>query len=179
MDQPRPELYLEDIAVGMRFKSSSVTVTEADIVAFGRQFDPQPFHTDPVAAKDSVFHGLAASGWHTAALTMRLFVESEFRIAGGLLGAGVEVLDWPRPVRPGDTLHVIVEVLSVRESKTRPTQGMVVVRSTTINQHGEVVQNLQPKMVVRKRTAGVQPTHTAAPEAAGDATSQADGAKDE
>ena len=178
MNQPRSELYLDDITVGMRFKSSNLTVSEADIIAFGRQFDPQPFHTDPAAATDSVFQGLAASGWHTAALTMRLFVESDFRIAGGLLGAGVEALDWPRPVRPGDTLHVEVEVLSVRESRTRPEQGMVVVRSMTINQHGEVVQNLQPKMVVRKRIADAartqDPPELGAPEA-----EQADGVQDD
>ncbi|MEP6779843.1 MAG: MaoC family dehydratase [Gemmatimonadaceae bacterium] len=149
----RTKLYLDDIVVGMTFKSHTVTVSESDIIAFAKQFDPQPFHTDPVAAVHSVFHGLCASGWHTAALTMRLFVDSEFQIAGGLLGAGIEVLEWPKPVRPGDTLHVQIEVLSVRESKTKPGQGMVTVRTVTLNQHGEAVQNLQPKMVVRKRPA--------------------------
>lgn len=132
--------------------SKSVSVSETEIIAFATQFDPQPFHTDPVAAKDTVFGGLVASGWHTAALTMRLFVESDLDPAGGLVGAGAEVLDWPRPVRPGDTLHVEVEVLSVRESKTRPTQGMIVVRAVTVNQNGDPVQIFQPKMVVRKRS---------------------------
>ncbi|MEP6766263.1 MAG: MaoC family dehydratase [Gemmatimonadaceae bacterium] len=145
------KLYLDDITVGMKFKSPSVTVSEADIIAFGKQFDPQPFHTDPVAAVTSMFNGLCASGWHTAALTMRLFVTSELQIAGGMIGAGIEVLEWPKPVRPGDTLHADIEVISVRESKTRPGQGLVTVRTLTINQHGEVVQNLQPKVVVRKR----------------------------
>ena len=148
----RTKLYLDDITVGMKFKSHTVTVSESDIITFAKQFDPQPFHTDPVAAVNSVFHGLCASGWHTAALTMRLFVDSEFQIAGGLLGAGIDVLEWPKPVRPGDTLHVQIEVLSVRESKTKPGQGMVMVRTVTLNQHGEAVQNLQPKMVVRKRS---------------------------
>ena len=143
--------YLEDFTVGQRFVSASITVTEADIIAFAQQFDPQPFHTDPVAAPHTVFRGLVASGWHTAALTMRMFVESNLNPAGGLLGAGVEALEWPRPVRPGDTLHVETEVVSVRESKTRPTQGMIVVRAETINQHGEPVQIFQPKMVVPKR----------------------------
>lgn len=146
--------YLEDFVVGQRFVSPSITVSEADIIAFGKQFDPQPFHTDPVAAPHTVFRGLAASGWHTAALTMRMFFESDLNPAGGLLGAGVELLEWPRPVRPGDTLHVEAVVVSVRESKTRPTQGMIVVRALTLNQHGEPVQVLQPKMVVPRRTPG-------------------------
>lgn len=143
--------YLEDFVVGQRFVSASVTVTEADIIAFGKQFDPQPFHTDPVAAQHTVFRGLAASGWHTAALTMRMFVESDLHPAGGLIGAGVEALDWPRPVRAGDTLHLEAEVVSVRQSKTRPAQGMIVVRAVTLNQHGEPVQVIQPKMVVPRR----------------------------
>ena len=147
--------YLDDLAVGMRFKSSTLTVTAADIIAFGKQFDPQPFHIDVVAAKTSVFGGLAASGWHTAALTMKLFVESELQFAGGAVGAGIEVLEWPHPVRPGDTLHLDIEVLLVRESKTKPTQGIVMVRTTTLNQHNQVVQILQPKMVARKRPAEV------------------------
>ena len=147
--------YLDDLAVGMRFKSSTLTVTAADIIAFGKQFDPQPFHIDVVAAKTSVFGGLAASGWHTAALTMKLFVESELQFAGGAVGAGIEVLEWPHPVRPGDTLHLDIEVLLVRESKTKPTQGIVMVRTTTLNQHNQVVQILQPKMVAKKRPARV------------------------
>ncbi len=145
--------YLEDFTVGQRFVSASITVSEADIIAFATQFDPQPFHIDPVAAPHTVFRGLAASGWHTAALTMRMFVDSDLNPVGGLLGAGVEALDWPRPVRPGDTLHVEAEVVSVRESKTRPAQGMIVVRAETINQRGEPVQIFQPKMVVPRRPA--------------------------
>jgi acyl dehydratase len=138
-----------------------VTVSEADIIAFGKQFDPQPFHTDPEAARTSIFNGLAASGWHTAALTMRLFVDSEPHPVGGLLGAGVERLEWPRPVRPGDTLHLEAEVLSVRASRTRPTKGMVVVRAVTLNQHGEPVQIFQPKMMVPKRPVSSLPTERA------------------
>jgi acyl dehydratase len=146
--------YLEDFAAGQKFVSTEMTITEADIMAFATQFDPQPFHTDPEAAKSTVFRGLAASGWHTAAITMRLFVESNLKPAGGLLGAGVEALDWPRPVRPGDTLHVEVEVVSVRESQTKPTQGMVVVQAVTMNQRGEPVQVFRPKLVVPKRPNG-------------------------
>src|SRR5438552_3575897 len=108
------EYYLEDFEVGDRFTSATTTVSEADIVAFGKQFDPQPFHTDPVAARTSIFGGLAASGWHTAALTMRMFVDSDFKPVGGLLGAGIELLEWPRPVRAGDVLHVEAEVVGVR-----------------------------------------------------------------
>ena len=145
--------YLEDFVVGMRFVSESLTVTEAEIIAFGKAFDPQPFHTDPVAAENTVFRGLCASGWHTAALTMRLFVQSELGPAGGLVGAGVERLEWPKPVRPGDTLHVEFEVLTVRPSITKPTQGMVTLQSRTLNQHGEVVQIFEPKCVVQRRTA--------------------------
>lgn len=144
-------LYLDDFSAGQRFTSHSITVSEDDIIAFATQFDPQPFHTDPLAAQHTVLRGLAASGWHTASLTMRMFVDSDFKPAGGLLGAGVEALEWPRPVRPGDTLHVEAEVVSVRASRTRPTQGMVVVRAVTLNQHGEAVQIFQPKMVVPKR----------------------------
>ena len=146
-----PTTYFEDLRVGQRFTSGSFTVTQDEIISFATQFDPQPFHTDPVAAEHSIFKGLVASGWHTAALTMRLFVTSDFNPANGFIGAGVEVLDWPTPVRPGDTLHVEGEVISLRESKTRPTQGVVVVRSHTLNQRGEIVQVLQPKMIVRKR----------------------------
>jgi acyl dehydratase len=148
-------LYLDDFAVGQKFVSQETTVTEADIIAFATQFDPQPFHTNPEAAKNTVFRGLAASGWHTAAISMRLFVDSTLTPAGGLLGAGVEALDWPLPVRPGDTLHLEAEVVSVRESRTKPTQGMVVVQATTKNQHGEPVQLFRPKLVVLKRPTGV------------------------
>lgn len=147
-------LYLEDFAVGQTFVSEKITVTEAAIIAFASEFDPQPFHTDPEAAKGTVFKGLAASGWHTAAMTMRLFVDSALKPAGGLLGAGVEALDWPLPVRPGDTLHLESEVVSVRESRTKPTQGMVVVQAVTKNQHGEAVQIFRPKLVVKKRPTG-------------------------
>lgn len=147
-------LYLEDFSVGQKFVSHEVTVSESDIIEFAKQFDPQPFHTDAVAARDTVFRGLAASGWHTAAITMRLFVDSSLHPAGGLLGAGVEALDWPRPVRPGDTLHVQIEVVSVRESRSKPTQGMVVVQATTVNQRGEPVQVFRPKLVVPKRSTG-------------------------
>ncbi len=144
-------LYLEDLAPGRVFRSGPVTVSEADIVRFGREFDPQPFHTDPEAARDSVFDGLAASGWHTAGLTMRLFVTGEMRLAGGTVGAGVEDLRWPRPVRPGDTLRLESEVVEVRASRSKPHQGVARVRNTTLNQDGEVVQVFTAVLIVPRR----------------------------
>jgi acyl dehydratase len=145
------KLYLEDFAVGQTYGSGRLTVDEAEIIRFAREFDPQPFHLDPEAAKGTFFRGLAASGWHTAALTMRLLVEGEFSPAGGLIGAGFEELTWPRPVRPGDELRVVSEVLEVRPSRSRPTQGVIKVRSTTLNQKDEPVQQSVGNLVVMAR----------------------------
>ncbi len=114
-------------------------------------FDPQPFHTDPEAAKHSLFGSLVASGWHTAAISMRLMVESGLPIAGGLIGAGGSI-DWPRPTRPGDILQVEIEVVEVRPSRSRPDRGLVTIRSQTRNQRGEIVQILTAKLVVPNRT---------------------------
>ncbi|MGV9009430.1 MaoC family dehydratase [Brevundimonas sp.] len=147
---PEP-LYLDDIAVGDTFVTGSVTVTTEDIQAFARQFDPQPFHLDAEAAIGSLFGGLAASGWHTAALTMRLLVEG-FPLARGVIGAGGE-LAWPRPTRPGDVLTVHGEVLQVTPSRSRPDRGMLLVRSETRNQHGEVVQVFTVNIVAWRRLA--------------------------
>ena len=144
-------LYLEDLRVGDRFSSDEHALDEAQIKAFAAQFDPQPFHLDNEAAKDSIFRGLAASGWHTASITMKLMVTSGLRIAGGMVGAGGEV-QWPRPTRATDVLHVEMEVLDVRPSSSRPDRGMVTVRSETKNQHGDVLQVLTSKMVVWRRT---------------------------
>ena len=135
---PQPDLYLEDLHVGQTFVSGSVTVTADEIKAFARQYDPQPFHLDEAAARDSLFGGLAASGWHTAALSMRLLVDG-LPFAGGLIGVGGETT-WPRPTRPGDTLTVHVEVLEITPSKSRPDRGMVRTRNETRNQNGEPVQ---------------------------------------
>lgn len=134
------ERYLEDFFVGQTFRSDTLRITSDQIKAFAAQFDPQPFHLDEAAAQNSIFQGLAASGWHTAALTMRLQVQSDFKPAGGVVGAGFDEFRWPRPVRPGDELHVESEVLEVRPSKSRPSQGVVKMRSTTLNQKGEAVQ---------------------------------------
>jgi acyl dehydratase len=143
-------LHLEDLAAGQRFTSGPHTMTAEAIKAFARQFDPQPFHLDEAAAAESFFHGLAASGWHTAAVTMRLLVESGMPLAGGLIGAGGE-LTWPRPVRPGDVLMVESEVLAVTPSKSKPERGLVTVRSRTLNQKGEVVQDMVTKMLVWRK----------------------------
>src|SRR6201993_3589605 len=145
--------YLEDFAVGQTFGSGRVRVDKERIKRFAAEFDPQPFHLDEEAARDTVFRGLAASGWHTAALTMRLLVESEFNPAGGIIGAGFDEFRWPRPVRPGDELHLKIEVLEARPSKSRPSQGMVKVRTTTRNQKGEAVQVSVGNLVVPRRPA--------------------------
>jgi acyl dehydratase len=145
-------LFLEDLRVGQRFDSGSHAVDEAQIKAFARQFDPQPFHLDDATAKGTLFGGLAASGWHTAAITMRLLVDGGAPIAGGIVGAGGEI-SWPKPTRPGDVLHVESEVLDVTPSRSRADRGMVTVRCETRNQHGEVVQTLTAKLVVPRRPA--------------------------
>ena len=144
-------LFLDDLYVGQRFSSRSHTIDEAQIKAFAAQFDPQPFHLDEEAAKATLFGGLAASGWHTAAITMKLLVDSGLPLAAGIIGSGGE-LTWPRPTRPGDTLTVFSEVEEVTPSRLRPDRGMVHVRSETKNQNGEVVQVLIAKLVVSKRS---------------------------
>jgi len=148
MADPR---YLEDFSVGQTFRSGTVMVTSEQIKSFASQFDPQPFHLAETAASASFFGGLVASGWHTAALTMRLLVDSELKIAGGLIGVGTDELKWPRPVRPGNTLHALSEVLEVRLSKSRPDQGIVKVRTQTLNQADEPVLILVANLVVPRR----------------------------
>ena len=144
-------LYLEDLAPGQTFQSRTHHLAADEIMAFAEQFDPQPFHTAPAAAADTFFKGLAASGWHTAAITMRLLVDS-VPFAGGLIGAGGEV-SWPRPSRPGDTLHVVSTIEAVTPSRSRPDRGTARMRSETINQRGEVAQVLVSTLVVIRRPA--------------------------
>jgi len=146
--------YLEDFAPGQKYESGSLRVTPEDIKAFASEYDPQPFHLDDAAAKKTFFGGLAASGWHTAALTMKLLVAGSLQPAGGIIGAGFEEFRWPRPVRPGDELHVESEILEVRPSKSRPTQGLIKVRTTTLNQDGEAVQVFVGSLVVPRRPTG-------------------------
>ncbi|QCO14397.1 MaoC family dehydratase [Azospirillum brasilense] len=143
--------YLDDLTSGDRFTGGPVTVTEEDIVAFARQFDPQPFHLDPEAARDSVFGGLAASGWHTAGLTMRMIVTGNGALAGGFVGMGVEDIRWPMPTRPGDVLRIESEILEVRVSAKRPDRGIARVRTTTLNQDGAVVQQMTANLLVPRR----------------------------
>jgi acyl dehydratase len=145
-------LYLDDLKAGDRFTSGEHVLDAAQIVAFATQFDPQPFHLDAKAAEGTFFQGLAASGWHTAAITMRLLVTSGIPLADGIIGSGGE-LQWPKPTRPGDVLHVVSEVIEVVPSRSRPERGMVQMRCETLNQHGDVVQRFSPKLVVSKRPA--------------------------
>jgi acyl dehydratase len=143
--------YLEDFAVGQTFGSRRLRVDKKQITAFATEFDPQPFHLDEEVARDTIFRGLVASGCHTAALTMRLLVESEFNPAGGIVAAGVDELRWPLPVRPGDELQVESEVLEVRPSQLRRSRGMIKVRTTTLNQNGKAVQVFVANLIVLRR----------------------------
>ena len=143
-------LYLEDVFVGQRFVTGTHALTAGEIKAFGRAYDPQPFHTDETAAKDSFFGGLAASGWHTAAITMRLQIDSGPPVAGGMIGAGGE-LSWPKPVWPGDVLRVESEVLEVTQSRSKPERGLITLKSETKNQKDEVVQLFIVKLLIWRR----------------------------
>ncbi len=143
--------YLDDFTVGQTFGSGTLRIDADRIKAFAAEFDPQPFHLDEAAAQGSAFRGLAASGWHTAAVTMRLLVQSELRPAGGIVSGGFDEFRWPRPVRPGDILHIESEILEVRPSKSRPGQGLLKVRTTTFNQNTEPVQILIANLVVPRR----------------------------
>jgi acyl dehydratase len=146
--------YLEDFAVGQKFGGAErVRVDAARIKSFAAEFDPQPFHLDENAAERSIFRGLAASGWHTAAMTMGLLVASELQPAGGIVGAGFDEFRWPTPVRPGDELRVESEVLEVRPSKSRPDIGVVKIRTTTYNQKNEAVQVNVGNLMVPRRPA--------------------------
>lgn len=147
------ERYLEDFEAGQTFRSVRIRIDADRIERFAAEFDPQPFHLDERAASESMFGSLAASGWHTAALTMRLLVKGDFNPAGGIVGAGFDELRWPRPVRPGDELRVESEVLEVRASKSRPDQGVIKVRTTTLNQNDEAVQVSVGNLIVPRRPA--------------------------
>ena len=155
MDQAsetRRPLYLEDFHVGQRFTSGVYRVDEDRMKAFAEEFDPQPFHLDEAAAQASIFGGLAASGWHTAAIAMRLLVTGGLPFATGVIGLGGEI-SWPRPTRPGDVLRVESEIVEIVPSRSKPNQGIVKVRSTTLNQDGEAVQVFLGKILVYKRVA--------------------------
>ncbi|CAM2152828.1 MaoC family dehydratase [Pararobbsia alpina] len=146
----RTKLYLDELEEGMQYTSTEYEMTTADIKRFAAEFDPQPFHLDEEAARSSLFGGLAASGWHTAAVTMRLLTEGGVPVAGGSIGLGGEIT-WPRPTRPGDRLHVVTTVTEIRASKTKPGQGVVTTTSETKNQAGEVVQRFVAKLIAFTR----------------------------
>ena len=146
--------YFDDFHVGDRFDSETISVTEAQITAFAREFDPQPFHVDPVRARGSLFGGVVASGWHTASLTMRLLVESGLNVEGGFIGLGVEEIRWPKAVRPGDRLRASSEILDLRASRSRPDQGVIQIATVTTNQDKEVVMTMRSAILVGRRPAG-------------------------
>jgi acyl dehydratase len=143
-------LYLDDLQVGQRFTSGTYVIEEAQIKAFAAEFDPQPFHLDESAAQAGIFKGLAASGWHTAAIAMILLLDGGVPFAHGIVGLGGEIA-WRRPTRPGDTLHVESEIIEIRPSRSKPQQGIVTVRSTMLNQGGEAVYVLTAKLLVLRR----------------------------
>jgi acyl dehydratase len=139
------------------YGSELATLKLEEIVAFAKEYDPQPFHTDPALARESVFGELVASGWHTAAITMRLRVTGELQLAGGWVGLGVESMRWPKPVRPGDTLRAEMEVLEKRESQSKPDRGIIRVRTSTFNQNDELVFETITAQIVERRTPKPSP----------------------
>jgi acyl dehydratase len=148
----RQRLYLEDLHIGQKFVTATTLVTEEAIKEFAARYDPQPFHLDDDAAKATLFGGLAASGWHTAAMTMQLNVSSGPPLAAGIVGGGGEI-QWPTPTRPGDVLRVEGEVMEIIPSRSKPDRGMIVMRMETKNQNGEVRQIIVMKLVVPRRAA--------------------------
>ena len=144
-------MYLEDLAAGQKYGSQEITVDAEGIKSFAKEYDPQPFHLDERNAAGTFFGGLVASGWQTASLTMKLLVASDLKIAGGLIGAGVEELRWPRPVRPGDHLHVECEILETRVSKSHPDRGVAKTRISTLDRAGNPVQQMIVNMIVPRR----------------------------
>ena len=145
-----PERYFEDLKPGDRFKSETYKVTEEQIISFAREFDPQPFHLDVVVARHTMFKEFIASGWHTAAITMRLFVQA-LNFAEGAIGLGVDELRWPTAVKPDDVLQVETEIVDLRESRSKPSHGIVRLRNVTSNQRREIVQTMFASALVLRR----------------------------
>jgi acyl dehydratase len=143
--------YFEDLKIGDRFQSNAYLVTQDGILAFAREFDPQVFHLDPASAKETMFEGLVASGWHTAAISMRLFVRT-MHVLGGIIGLGVDELRWPNPVRPDDVLTVETEIVDLRASRSKPSYGIVRLRNITKNQRDEIVQTMLASALVPKHS---------------------------
>ena len=148
---PTGTFYLDDLSIGQRFTSGSYLMELGRIKEFAAEFDPQPFHLDEAAAEQSVFKGLVASGWHTAAVAMRLLVTTGLPLANGLIGFGGEI-SWPRPTRPGDRLHVESEIIEITPSRSKPNQGVATVRTMMLNQNGETVYQFTAKLLAFKRT---------------------------
>lgn len=148
---PSQDYYFEDFTPGLTFNTAGVTVTESQIVDFALKFDPQPFHLDAEAAKQTIFGGLIASGFHTMALTFRLYVQMNVLGAASLGSPGLDEVRWLKPVRPGDTIRVAVEVLDVVPSRSKPNRGVVVVQYTTLNQWGEPVMTIKAKQLMARR----------------------------
>jgi acyl dehydratase len=145
--------FLEDLAVGDKFESPTITVEEDELLDFARRFDPQPMHVDREAAAQGAFKGLIASGWHTAALVMKLNAEAKFLGNTPMLGMGVDALQWPLPVRPNDTLRVVTEVARITPSRSKPDFGIVSLTCTAYNQYGQVVFIAKPNCWVPRRPA--------------------------
>ena len=144
------ERYFDDLKVGDRFKSELLEVTEKQVIEFAHKFDPQMFHLTRKSAERTIFKGLIASGWHTAAMTMRLFVQT-LNFTEGVIGLGVDELRWPNAVRPGDELKVETEILELRPSRSKPNYGIIRLRNVTTNQRGEIVQTMTASAMVPRR----------------------------
>jgi acyl dehydratase len=147
---PSSARYFEDYPVGAVFEFGSMTVSQADIIEFARRYDPQDMHIDPAIAADGPFGEVIASGWHTVALMMRMLVDN-FLPKNGLAAPGIDELRWPRPVRPGDTLHVRITVVEARRSRSKPDRGLVTSFVEVLNQNNEVVLTMKPMNLVRCR----------------------------
>ncbi|MDQ6940277.1 MAG: MaoC family dehydratase [Verrucomicrobiota bacterium] len=144
-------IYFDDLKVGERFRSEAFKIDEQAIKKFAREFDVQLFHLDPIAAEQSIFQGLSASGWHTAAVAMRLFTTGPLQFVGGAVGLGVDELRWPTAVRPNDTLQLETEILEMRPSKSNPQRAIIRIRNVMTNQNGEVVLSYMANAMVRRR----------------------------
>jgi acyl dehydratase len=151
--------YFDDLKVGDRFESEPLRVTEKNLIDFARKFDPQMFHLSRKEAERTIFKGLTASGWHTAAMTMALFVQT-LNFAKGAIGLGVDRLRWPNAVRPGDVLTVETKILGMRVSRSRPRYGIIRLRNVTTNQRGEIVQRMLASALVRRRLPRRPPRRT-------------------
>jgi acyl dehydratase len=149
-------LYFEDLKLGDKFNTPEHTVTAEEIIVFGRQFDPQPFHTDAEAAKPTLFGRLVASGWHTAAISMGLMVRGEMNLDGGVIGRGVDDLRWPRPVLPGDTLRVVMEITELNPEPSRTGRGKIKLHCRTLNQEGKTVQEMTAKLLIGRRPSAAK-----------------------